>query len=456
MDWIKLLSSKRSASEKNRETKGDQLRSSFEQDYDRIIFSQPFRRLQDKTQVFPLPEHDFVHTRLTHSLEVSSVGRSLGKKTGEILLQRYPELIEAGYSQFDFGAIVAAASLAHDLGNPPFGHAGEDAISDFFRTNPIGFSIKEFVSEKEWEDLTNFEGNAQGFRILNKKGYQGLKLTYATLAAFSKYPRESKIENRDKERRSQKKYGFFQSEKDLFKEIAESTGLNYLGDKKDLIWTRHPLTFLVEAADDICYHIIDLEDGCLLNCVSFQETKNLLLEIIRDKFNKEKFDKIKSKSEKIGILRALAINTLIEESAEIFIQNEQNILEGNFDIALCDEVRSSAVLQEIKNLSINNIYNSREVLETEAAGYVVLAGLLEAFATSIIEIKQNSRFLSMRHKSLYKLLPEEIHDEISNPENSIYHLMMFCIDYISGMTDTSALSLYRKIKGISLPGALNL
>jgi dGTPase len=456
MDWLKLLSSKRSNAADKKDVKGDQLRSSFEQDYDRIIFSQPFRRLQDKTQVFPLPEHDFVHTRLTHSLEVSSVGRSLGKKAGEVIIQRYPELKELGLSQFDFGSIVAGASLAHDLGNPPFGHSGEAAISDFFLHNQTGKVIRNQVNEKEWADLTNFEGNAQGFRILNKKGYQGLKLTYATLAAFSKYPRESYISEVDKERRSQKKYGFFQSEKELFEDIANATGLKYLGTNSDKAWTRHPLTFLVEAADDICYHIIDLEDGCQLGCVSFSETKELLLEIIKDRFNKEKFDKIKNKSEKIGILRAMSISALIEEAAQIFIDNESQILEGTFDIALCDVVPSSGILERIKTLSIDNIYNSKEVLETEAAGFVVLGGLLESFATSVIEFKENSKFTSMHNKSLFKLFPLDIQEEVKNPENNIYQLMMICTDYISGMTDTSALSLYRKIKGISLPGALKI
>lgn len=456
MEWIRLLSNKRPGDTQNPESTADQLRSSFEQDYDRIIFSQPFRRLQDKTQVFPLPEHDFVHTRLTHSLEVSSVGRSLGKKAGEVIIQRYDDLQKAGITKFDFGAIVAAASLTHDLGNPPFGHSGEDAISDFFLNNPTGQKIREYVNEKEWADLTDFEGNAQGFRILNKQGYQGLRLTYATLAAFSKYPRESLLPNKNKNRRSQKKYGFFQTELKLFREIAESTGLIPLGKKGELSWCRHPLTFLVEAADDICYNIIDLEDGCQLGCVSFNETKELLIEIIKDKFNKEKFDKITSKNEKIGILRAMAISQLIDESSMVFINHEKEILEGKFDISLCDVIASAPVLNNIKTLSINNIYNSKEVLETEAAGYIVLAGLLEAFATVLIEYKQNGKFLSFRNKSLYKLLPEEIHQEMQKPENDIYIILRFCIDYISGMTDTSALSLYRKIKGISLPGAFNI
>ncbi|MEM7110582.1 MAG: dGTP triphosphohydrolase, partial [Bacteroidota bacterium] len=264
MNWSKLLSEQRGQKKGDEKDKGT--RSAFEQDYDRVIFSYPFRRLQDKTQVHPLPEDDFVHTRLTHSLEVSSVGRSLGKKVGKVILERWPELAKR-YDFHEFGGIVAAASLAHDIGNPPFGHSGEDAISEFFKSGS-GAIYKNLVNELEWADLTHFEGNAQGFRILNKDQYQGLRLTYATLAAFSKYPRQSIIKCKDPKRRSQKKYGFFQSERDVFKSIASTLGLPEL---EEYSWSRHPLAFLVEAADDICYNLIDLEDGCRLGLVNYSD-----------------------------------------------------------------------------------------------------------------------------------------------------------------------------------------
>ena len=251
MIWKTLLSAKRKGQRTGMTAESS--RSAFEQDYDRIIFSHPFRRLQDKTQVHPLPEHDFVHTRLTHSLEVSSVGRSLGKRAGEIILQRNPELA-GDFTLFDFGAIVAAASLAHDLGNPPFGHAGEDSISDFFLHHPAGMQFRQSVSDEQWEDLVRFEGNAQGFRILDKEQY-GLRLTYACLGAFTKYPCPAFFPDRDRKRKSQKKFGFFQSEKMAFAEIATDLGL--IQTQKEC-WCRHPLAFLVEAADDICYSIIDL------------------------------------------------------------------------------------------------------------------------------------------------------------------------------------------------------
>ncbi|MDQ3394112.1 MAG: dNTP triphosphohydrolase, partial [Bacteroidota bacterium] len=243
MDWKTLLSDK--VVGKDKIGHGEPARSSFERDFDRIIFSYPFRRLQDKTQIFPIPVHDFVHSRLTHSLEVSSVGRSLGKIVGEQLLKENPELRQSNISPYDFGAIVAAASLTHDLGNPPFGHAGEKAISDYFISGE-GKKFKGYLSTHQWHDLTNFEGNAQGFKLLNKKEYQGLRLTYATLLAFSKYPRESYLPQADPGRKSQKKYGFFQSEKEIFKELANEAGLIPLQEDA-LAWCRHPLTFLVEA-----------------------------------------------------------------------------------------------------------------------------------------------------------------------------------------------------------------
>ena len=293
-------------------------RSAFEQDYDRIIFSHPFRRLQDKTQVHPLPEHDFVHTRLTHSLEVSSVGRSLGKRVGEIILQRHPAL-NTSSSLFDFGAIVAAASLAHDLGNPPFGHAGEAAIGDFFAHHPQGLSFKEKVSPAEWEDLTKFEGNAQGFRILTKNQF-GLKLTYATLGAFTKYPCPALFPDRDKTKRSQKKFGFFQTEKEVFKEVATQLDLTTVSAFAS---GRHPLAFLVEAADDICYSIIDLEDGCNLGLVSYTEAKQLFEGVItKGKSKLGKLEHLTSKQEKIGYLRALAIGDLMDECSSLFLDKE--------------------------------------------------------------------------------------------------------------------------------------
>lgn len=446
MNWQQLLSADRPGKKNG---SGHASRSAFEQDFDRIIFSYPFRRLQDKTQVFPLPKEDFVHTRLTHSLEVSSVGRSLGKLAGEVLVQRHPELEKAGISQYDFGAIVAAASLTHDLGNPPFGHCGEAAISEFFKASATGKVIKQHCSVKQWADLTNFEGNAQGFRLFNRENFQGLQLTFATLAAFSKYPCESHLTNRDKSRISQKKYGFFQSEKEVFAQIAETTGMIRAGAKDEAAWCRHPLAFLVEAADDICYHLIDLEDGCRMNLVPFEQTRDLLASLLGSRYQPEKLGRIRGKNEQISMLRALAIGVLIQQASEVFLQEEEKMLSGKFEESLTDLIPAANVLKEIKKISVEKIYRSQVVLETEIAGFEVLGGLLEAFVTAAWYKKFDPAGFSARHRSTLRLLPEGYWPE---EQETVYELAMSCLDYVSGLTDSHAVSLFRKIKGTSLPG----
>lgn len=442
MNWLNLLSPKRPGDVKGRSS--EQTRSPFEQDYDRIIFSNPFRRLQDKTQVFPLPEDDFVHTRLTHSLEVSSVGRSLGKNAGTFLLKKYPELAQKGFTIGDFGGIVGAACLAHDLGNPPFGHSGEDSISSFFLANERGQAYESRVLENEWSDLTTFEGNAQGFRILNSQVNGGLKLTFASLGAFTKYPLSSSCE-KEKGRKSQKKYGYYQGDSKLFATMAEEMGLVSLGESK---WCRHPLAFLVEAADDICYHIIDLEDGCRLGLVSFDHVKKLLASIIGDDFSEEKLSKIPSINQKLGTLRAMAISKLITECSSAFEVNEEKMLDGTFDHALTDLIPSSSELNVIIELSIEKIYQSKQVLEKEAGGHEVIDQLMEAFAVAAYSSKfENAK---PKHISTLRLLPEEFAVQLEE-ELSVYETMQIIIDFISGLTDSHAVRLYKTIKGYHLP-----
>ena len=440
MNWLQLLSNKRPGD--SSPAPHDGTRSRFEQDIDRIIFSHPFRKLQDKTQVFPLPEDDFVHTRLTHSLEVSSVGRSLGKNAGAFLLEKYPELRSNGYTVHDFGAIVGAACLAHDLGNPPFGHSGEDSISSFFLTNDNGLFFQEKVSESEWKDLITFEGNAQGLRILNKKN-GGLKLTYATLGAFTKYPLSSSCE-KENGKKSQKKFGYYQSNAALFSELASEMGLNSLTDRK---WCRHPLAFLVEAADDICYHIIDLEDGCRLGLVSFEKVKDLLSAIIGSAYSEEKLDKIPSLNEKLGILRAMAISKLVTECSELFQEKEEAMLEGSFDTDLTSLIPSAGALSEIIQLSINKIYRSKPVLEKEAGGFEVIDHLIEAFATSMYA-KYYDQALP-KHKSILRLIPEEFEVQLDEAQ-SVYESLQVITDFISGLTDSHAVRLYQIISGSRL------
>ena len=441
MNWTNLLSSHRTG---QRALSPEQSRSVFEQDYDRIIFSHPFRRLQDKTQVHPLPDHDFVHTRLTHSLEVSSVGRSLGKRVGEVILNRHPEL-QKDFSLFDFGAIVAAASLAHDLGNPPFGHAGEDAISDFFAQHRVGLGFQEKVDADAWADLVKFEGNAQGFRILNKNQF-GLKLSFATLGAFTKYPCPALFPLRDRKKRSQKKYGFFQTEKKIFAEVASQLDLLPFDAGS---WKRHPLAFLVEAADDICYSIIDLEDGCSLGLVNFAEALGLFESVITTSKSKlGKLNSISSQTEKIGYLRALAIADLMDECTSLFLDNEGGILSGGFDKALCDECESKNGLKEIIKISIDKIYSARSVVEIEASGHEVLPGLLEQFTTAGAMMLEHST--SRKYSNLQKLFPSDITASLNTNPDNYYLMLRNVVDYISGMTDRHAISLYRKIKGMSL------
>ena len=439
MNWTALLSPKRAGVEYT-DTRPD--RSEFEKDFDRIIFSLPFRRLQDKTQVFPLPEDDFVHNRLTHSLEVASVGRSLGKLAGEQIIAKDSSLQKL-VSASEFGAIVSAASLAHDVGNPPFGHSGESAISEFFKGD-LGQHISSRVTDAEYADLINFEGNAQGFRLINQS-LHGLKITFATLGAFTKYPRQSILQSTYPERVSQKKYGYYQSEKAIFTTVAEQLGLSPIENGQS--WTRHPLAYLVEAADDICYHIIDLEDGCTLGLVSLDDTIDLLKPIIGTRFNQEKLNSKTTQHEKLGTLRALAINELISQSVAAFIKHEKGFLSGEQDSAITSMIDASESLAKIKTLSIDRIYRAQVVLEKEIAGFEVINGLLDVLAPAIFEYTNESE--SFRSKTILRAIAKEV--TLFLRRDDLYGNLRVLLDYISGMTDTHALTLYRKFKGMSLP-----
>jgi dGTPase len=444
MNWENLLSSARPG---QKAFTAEISRSAFEQDFDRIIFSHPFRRLQDKTQVHPLPEQDFVHTRLTHSLEVSSVARSLGRKAGETIVQRHKDL-SANFTMFDFGAVTAAAALAHDLGNPPFGHAGEAALSDFFNESAAGNSIREKVSDAEWKDLTRFEGNAQGFRLLNSYAF-GSRLTYATLGAFTKYPCSSSITG-EKGRKSQKKFGFFQTERHIFSDIAGNLGIP---PQWEDVWRRHPLAFLVEAADDICYSIIDLEDGCRLGLVTFQETVDFLSAILGDNFKQEKLNKIAGQNEKIAVLRALAINKLVDQCTGVFIDHEKDILAGEFDVALTDCCASRKVLDEISKTSVEKIYRSRSVVEIEASGHEILPGLLHEFIRAgeylFINKADRTNTVPRKYQNIALLFPPEIKSGIATCE-TYYEMLRLILDLVSGLTDKHALVLFRRLKGIDV------
>lgn len=426
-------------------------RTDFQRDFDRIIFSAAFRRLQNKTQVFPLPGSVFVHNRLTHSLEVSSVGRSLGSVIGEFIVDNFENELDENsknFYQHNLQNVIAAACLCHDVGNPAFGHSGEDAIASYFEKNEK--DLKQKFTEKEWADLVNFEGNANAIRVLthqqNGKDEGGTQLTYTTLASIAKYPCEAIAKKKGIIHR--KKFGFFQNEKDTFLDIAKSVNLAQESEEPT-IFKRHPFVWLVEAADDICYNIIDMEDAHRLGIVSTSDCENLFIELIRSENSnikrvEEKLSILKNANERISYLRAKVINALINKSLEIYRTNFSKILEGNLDKALLDIYKSeNRSLQEIESFSIDKIYNHKNVIEIENAGYNVMNELLDHFIPPIL--KQNSERKSYDKMAL-KLLPQQFVYE----NGTDYQKVLGVIDFVSGMTDNFATDLYRKIKGIDI------
>lgn len=426
-------------------------RTDFQRDFDRIIFSSAFRRLQNKTQVFPLPGSVFVHNRLTHSLEVSSVGRSLGSIIGEFITDNFQSDLNEDSKSFylhNLGNVIAAACLCHDVGNPAFGHSGEDAIASYFEKNEK--DLKPKFNEKEWADLVNFEGNANAIRVLahkqQGKDAGGSQLTMTTLASIAKYPCEAIAKKKGIIHR--KKFGFFQNEKDTFLEIAKATNLISESEEPH-IFKRHPFVWLVEAADDICYNIIDMEDAHRLGIVSTADCKNLFFELVKSETDdvdkvKRKLDSISNENEKISYLRAKVINALINNSIENYKLNFNTILEGKLDKALLDIYKSeNKTLQDIESFSIEKIYNHKAVVEIENAGYNVMYELLDHFIPSILKSKEERKSYD---KMALKLLPNQFIYE----DGTDYQRVLGVIDFVSGMTDNYATDLYRKIKGIEI------
>lgn len=445
MNWEQLLSLKRFGDTNKRIRKEqDETRLGFEVDYDRVIFSSEFRSLQDKTQVIPLSETDFVHTRLTHSLEVSVVGRSLGRRVGQKLLEKHPQLQSSlGYQINDFGAIVAAAALAHDIGNPPFGHSGEKAIGEFFKTGQ-GKPFKSQLTDKEYQDLCDFEGNANGFKILteSRAGRDGgLRLSYATLGAFMKYPKES-LPKKPSNHIADKKYGFFQSEKAAFEDVANELGL-LKRSNKHASFSRHPLAYLVEAADDICYTIIDFEDGINLGLIQEEFALEYLSKIIRDNIKPENYYALSTKEDRVGYLRALAIGSLINDTVDIFMTHEDAILNGDFDCAILDKSKYDAQINDIIKISIDNIYQSSEVVDKEIAGYGVINTLLNTYTNAVNNSFNNTA--SNYDKLILKGLPKTIKVD----DSSLYNRLSSVCYYVSLLSDSKAILDYKKIKGIS-------
>lgn len=443
MEWKQLISNKRFGQEHKHAERHDD-RSEFKRDYDRLIFSSAFRRLQNKTQVFPLPGSIFVHNRLTHSLEVASVGMSIGNDISRRVIQKRPELKDTLVEEI--GTIVSAACLAHDLGNPPFGHSGEKAIQTFFSEGP-GQKIKSMVSSEFWDDITHFEGNANAFRILTHrfKGRRqgGFVMTYSMLASIVKYPFASCLAG------NHGKFGFFASEAESYRKIADELGIFCKSAPGEpLKYARHPLVYMVEAADDICYEIMDIEDSHKLKILSFAETEHLLLsffdEEIQQKIRQRIIDEeLSDENEKVVYMRASVIGKLENECVAAFLAHEEEILAGTFEGSLIDHISEcqKKAYKECEKTSFSKIYQSKPVLDIELSGYQIMATLMEVFIEAAVN---PSRFYS---KQLLRRVSSQYDIENENLEERI----MAVLDYISGMTDIYALDIYQKINGISLP-----
>lgn len=473
MNWEQLLSNKRLGQEENSSRRKDD-RTEFQRDYDRLIFSSPFRRLQNKTQVFPLPGSVFVHNRLTHSLEVSSVGRSLGNDVSRQLLERHPELSDTHLTEL--GAIVSAACLAHDMGNPPFGHSGERAIAKYFSEGG-GQWLQDYVdpvtgdhlTAGQWNDLTHFEGNANAFRLLTHhfvgRRPGGFVMTYSTLASIVKYPFSSDMAG------SHQKFGFFQSERPLYMRIAEELGIQQLdpltgqpitddglrplsslmgedGCGSSLRFARFPLVYLVEAADDICYEIMDIEDAHKLKIITTEQTRELLMAYFDEERQQRILRAIEHQhvsdiNEQMVYLRSCVIGLLESECVKVFVDNEDKILAGTFSGSLIKHIseRPRLAYEACERFSYENIYRAKDVLDIELAGFRVISSLIELFVHAVTHPDQAySKLLLNRVSSQYEIRADGLYDRV-----------MAVLDYISGMTDVYALDLYRKINGMSFP-----
>ena len=444
MKWQQLISNKRLGQESRHPDRQDD-RTEFKRDYDRLIFSAPFRRMQNKTQVFPLPGSIFVHNRLTHSLEVASVGMSLGNDVAHAVMKTRPELADTLFPQI--GTIVSTACLAHDMGNPPFGHSGEKAIQTFF-SEGNGAILQPMVSKELWADITHFEGNANAFRLLAHRflGRRdgGFAMTYATLASIVKYPFASTLAEK-----GHGKFGFFKEEQEIYRNIADELGIICLSKPHEpLQYVRHPLVYLVEAADDICYEIMDIEDAHKLKIITFEETQHLLLDFFlpeqQERILKRIADEgITDDNEKVIYMRACTIGALERACVETFMLHEDEIMTGTFKGSLMEHIAEplASAYQRCTQLSMQKIYNSKPVLDVELSGFRIMDTLMNAMTEAVLHPKRYySRRLMSRVSSQYDIHSPHLETRI-----------MAVIDYISGMTDVYALDIYQKLNGTSLP-----
>lgn len=460
MKWASLYTTYRTGERTDRPAIYDPVRSSFQRDYDRIIFSSAFRRLQNKTQVFPLPGAIFVHNRLTHSLEVASVGRSLGKAVGEQIAAKHKAEGEA-FTEFyrhELASVIASACLAHDIGNPPFGHSGEDAIRAYFtgQEGPERKRIESALSLNQLLDFEFFEGNSNALRTLthsfNEPEPGGYRLTYTTLASLVKYPCAS-VSGFNKETGliATKKSGFFDSEMATYKQIANTLGIPANGAYEH-VYARHPFVYLTEAADDICYRVIDMEDAHRLHIVSIDKFMELFMPFFEgeEKYDSAdyiqgKLDKINDDNQKVQYIRARWIGLMTGKLANVFMEQEKALLAGTLekDLLKCLPARERELIDKINKFSVSHIYNYRAVVEIEIAGYNVIGGLLKEFIHAVLnpKLSKSAKIIKLVSKQ-FPLVLEEQH---------IYQDIQSLVDFIAGMTDLYAIDIYRKITGITIP-----
>ncbi len=445
MEWSRLIDDRRFGLEDYADPKSGRARTDFRRDFDRLVFSSPFRRLQNKTQVFPLPGSVFVHNRLTHSLEVSSVGKSMADEIATALSAKYAD---RPWSKvfYDMGDIVAAACLAHDLGNPPFGHSGEKAISTFFSEGE-GRRLKDLLTEKQWNDLTHFEGNANAFRALTHsfagRRPGGFAMTYTTLASIIKYPYDSSLAG------EHGKFGFFTSEHDDFVKVADTLGMiRLLSPEGTTRYSRHPLAYIVEAADDICYEVMDLEDAHKLKILTTREVLDTLLAYFDDDEERRSsivrvMDMVDDPNEKISYLRSCVIGRLVERCAAAFLENEDKILEGSFEGTLMDNISPAQREAYRKScaLSWNKIYCAPDVVDIELAGNQIITFLLDKLVHAVLNPELNYS----------KLLLSRVPRQYDTTAPDLFARIQAVLDHVSAMTDVYALDLYRKLNGMSLP-----
>ncbi len=446
MHWTSLLSHHRLGGPP---AAGGGPRSEFQRDFDRIVFSSAFRRLQDKTQVFPLAQNDYVRTRLTHSLEVASVGRSLGVLAGDHVLHRHPQMSATGYTAGDFGAIVAAACLAHDIGNPPFGHAGEAAIQSWFENSDLGRSVLARLAAEERADFVRFEGNAQTFRILARLGMPdnagGMQLTCATLAAVAKYPRAAYLPFAAPAGISGRKHNFFHADRERFEAVAQATGL--IRRRADAhCWCRHPLAFLMEAADDISYCVIDVEDAFRAGEMRYAEIEPLYRGIVAYPAAWNKAGAISTDEKRVEYLRARTIDALVTEAADAFAAREQAMLAGAFDEELIALIPHAQALEAFRVLARDRVYQSAVVLNLQSPGAAILGELLDAFVGAVEAAVTGAP--SSRAREVLDFLPGQFLSADGKPAAELYARVLGITDFVSGMTDSYAVAVAAKVRAL--------